>query len=287
MHSSNAFIASTFKFNRPMFGISLMMVGLLLLSACSGESKNKYSGTNGCGGLWAVEDEEPLFTYEIMRDHQAVLKLGKVFSEDEAEFSGTWIANEEPNAIRFELDAGAPYFMTDCNQQSGTANLHTPLDQHYELMRLSEYQPNAADRGRLIDKPEATRVRPFDPVLEMDQSPTFENAEPSRAEQNLPDVDYGNYCGGKWAYNLTEMEDGTPFIIDIRPNNIARYEASDEPPFEVEYMWGNVEGYVEFPYRDTEAHFLLGPCDKEAGRSSIRLDTERGSKTYDMVLIGD
>lgn len=52
-------------------------------------------------------------------------------------------------------------------------------------------------------------------------------------------------------------------------------------------MWDNVEGYVDFPYRDTETRFLLGPCDTEVGRSRVRIDSESGSKIYDMVLIGD
>lgn len=106
-------------------------------------------------------------------------------------------------------------------------------------------------------------------------------------EEILQDDGDGNYCKGRWFYNLDQTEDGTPFIVDIRSDGIARYEASDEPPFEVEYMWGNVEGYVDFPYRDTETRFLLGPCDKEAGRSRVRVDSESGSRTYDMVLIGD
>tara|TARA_R110000822_G_scaffold37204_4_gene104317 strand:- start:25 stop:855 length:831 start_codon:yes stop_codon:yes gene_type:complete len=79
MHRAKPMIASTVKFNHPSFVISLTLVGLSLLSSYFGESKNRYSGTNGCGGLWAVKDAEPLFTYEITRDHQAILKLAKVF----------------------------------------------------------------------------------------------------------------------------------------------------------------------------------------------------------------
>jgi len=109
----------------------------------------------------------------------------------------------------------------------------------------------------------------------------IENSVPQEGD----DYDYSNYCGGIWAYIPDDPEESTPFSIEIRPDRTVRYEAFDEPPFEVEYSWGNVEGAVYFPYRASETtSFFLGPCDIENGQAELRIDSDDDEKHYQLVL---